>query len=69
MAQMDERQKAMMQQAWNESKMAEMEVMNRQMAMEGQFMAEMEKAQAEMWKDDFIQNEVLNDRQKMMDQV
>lgn len=66
---MDERQRILMQQAWAESHAQELMMMRQHEAMNQVFQAEMEKAQAEAWKDDFIENEVLNAREKELNDV
>lgn len=67
--QMDERQKMMMQQAWAESHAQEIAMIRQHEAMNQVYQAEMEKAQAEVWKDDFIENEVLNAKEKELNDV
>lgn len=66
---MDEKQMLLMQQAWAESHAQELMLMRQHEAMNQVYQAEMEKAQAENWKNDFIENEVLNAREKELNEV
>lgn len=67
--QMDQKQMLLMQQAWAESHAQEMMRMRQHEAMNQVYQAEMEKSQAEAWKTDFIENEVLNAKEKELNAV
>ena len=58
-----------MQKQWEHSKMIEQEMMQKQHAMNEQWMMEMEKAKADAWGTDFIENEVLNAKEAELNRV
>jgi len=63
------RQQMMMQAAWQESQAHEAEMIHKQMAMQQQWENEMVNVKADNWKDDFIENEVLNAREAQLNKV
>lgn len=67
--QMDQRQQMMMQQAWQQSQAVQMQEMQRVQMMDQVYQQQMEVAQAEAWKDNFIQNEVLNAKEGQLNEV
>ena len=66
---MDAHQRAMMQQAWQESHAKEAMALQQRAMMEQAFQHEMEKAKAEQWKNDFIENELLNSKEAEFNKV
>ena len=59
----------LMQNQWEHSKMIEQEMMQKQHIMNEQWMIEMEKAKADAWGNDFIENEVLNSKETELNRV
>lgn len=59
----------MMEKAFIESKMMEQEMMHRQAMMNQQWDSQMEMEMANQWRANFIENEVLNSRENMMNKA
>lgn len=59
----------MLQQIWRQERLKEEEMIRRQLQFEQQWRHQLELQAANNWKDDFIQNEVLEDRIENLDKV
>ena len=59
----------MLQNIWRQEKLKEEEMMRRQLQFEQQWRKELEMQAANDWKNDFIENEVLNHKEREMNEV